>query len=209
MKYFILIIIFFIYGCKVIEEDPPPCNGEGCKASFYINNAVSDPNGYWHIKYNGYNYFQIRGQLNNLSKDYYINGVPLIETQYDSDYWILFDTIQWRIPVYSPFSLYRDRRFNDPIPVGDTTYTLFNIARELFPPINIVGYSLPRDFDPSSYIQSLYLKTRSAYTMRPVQNIFLHPDMRNDTASIFITAQFNNDLGRREEIHTIFKVIFD
>jgi hypothetical protein len=207
MRYLLLLLL--VYGCKVTDEDPPPCNSGGCKAFFYIPSAVSDSNGYWHIKYSGYNYFQIRGDLSNLSKEYYVNGVPLIETQYDSDYWILFDTIQWRIPVYTPFSLYRDRRFNEPIPVGDTVYTLINIARELFPPINIVGYSLPRDFDPNDYRQSIFLKTRSAYTMKPVQNIFLHPDMKGDSASIFITAQFNNDLGRREEVYKVFKVIFD
>lgn len=208
MRYLFLSLLF-ILGCKVVDEDTPPCNSGGCQAKFFIPDTIPDINGYWHIRYKGYTYFQIKGELKNLSKEYYVNGVPLVETQYDSDYWILFDTIQWRIPVYNPFSLYRDRRFNEPIPVGDTTYTLFNIAKELFPPVNIVGYSLPRDFDPDNYVQSVYLKTRSCYTIRPVQNIFLHPSMKNDTASIFLTAQFNNDLGRREEVYQTFKVIFD
>jgi hypothetical protein len=209
MKQIFIFACLLMISCKPEPEDAPPCVNGDCKSTYYISDTIPDVNNYWHIRFKGKNYFQIKGKLSNLSNEYYINGVPLVETQYDSDYWVIFDTIQWRVPLYTPFSLYRDRRFTDPIPIGDTTFTLYNIAKILFPPLNIAGYTLPANFNPDNYMHSLYLKTRSAYSMNPVQNIFLHSGMRGDTANIYITAQFNNDLGRREERYHIIKVIFD
>ena len=72
------------------------CITGDCNAQFFIDeqvqpNAYQDENGYWHIEFYGPKYFTIRGELDELSTAV-VNGVPLVMTEYDSDYWVAFDT---------------------------------------------------------------------------------------------------------------------
>ena len=47
-----------------------------------------------------------------------LNGVPLIETQFDSDYWVALDNLRFTVPTYSVFSWFTGGGFNNPIPIG-------------------------------------------------------------------------------------------
>ena len=64
-------------------------------------NAYQDQNGYWHIEYYGVNYFTIRGELAELHDEYVINGVPLVESQFDTDTWVVIDGLTFVVPTYS------------------------------------------------------------------------------------------------------------
>jgi hypothetical protein len=62
--------------------------------------------------------------LSELKPEYVINKIPLIETQYDSDYWIIFDTLSFTVPMYSYMGWFNDKKFNTPISIGNKTYTM-------------------------------------------------------------------------------------
>ena len=64
-----------------------------CNMVFWIDRVVSpdtyeDQNGYHHITYWGPNYFTVKGELDQLNDEYVINNVPLVDTIFDSNYWI-------------------------------------------------------------------------------------------------------------------------
>ena len=85
-------------------EDTPDtaCPGGDCEYSFKINpqqqpNAYLDGNGYWHVYTEGMSYFQIIGELEEPHDFYHINDIPDVSVAMDSDYWITFDGITFKI----------------------------------------------------------------------------------------------------------------
>ena len=87
---------------------------------------------------------------------------------------------------------------DNPIPVGDMTYTIEDIA-QIAPPLNIVGYTYNSG-------DSVYdLGTYSRYNYTPQQQIFFDNQMVGDTAKVFIETIFRDDVIVNKE----FKIIFD
>ncbi len=203
-KLIYITLISFFWACSPEELiSPYPCLSGDCESFFEIDPLVSpgvyqDANGYFHIEHQGYNYFTIKGQLDELHPDYVVNGVPLVETLFDSDYWVWIDGITFTVPLYSVLGYFTGGGFINPIPIGNLTYTIENMAQN-HPPLNIVGYS----YNPNSDIQSL--GTYSKYTYKPQQQIFFDNEMVGDTAKVFIKTTFNNDI----EIEKEFKIIFE
>jgi hypothetical protein len=209
------ILIFFILVISSCKKDeltyPYPCLNGNCGAEFWVetpSTAKKDANGYWHVPFWGPNYFSITGKLDELVSYYVVNGVPLIETSFDSDYWVIFDTIQYRYPVYSHLGLYRDRRFQDPIPIGTRTYTMVDIAK-LQPPLNIVGYQISKHFCFTCPYAPTLMGVNSSYNYNPKCNIFYNQAMIGDTANILIEVKFNSDWGTRVTRQYTIPVIFD
>ena len=207
----LLFIITLLLSCQKqeVEEGKYPCVDGSCDATFEIPGDSIDANGYHHVKFKGYNYFQVKGKLDELNSDYIINGVPSIELGFDGDYWVLFDTIRYRYPVYSFLGLYTDKRFKDPIPIGSRTYTMVDIA-QIAGPINIAGYQLPKKFTgwEQPYARTL-MGTYSKYTYTPTQNYIIDNEMIGDTATLFMRAVFNNDFGRQEIKYYNMNVVFE
>ena len=136
---------FLLTSCSKEEITPYPCLDGDCSINFEIDPLVSpgvyqDENEYWHIEHQGYNYFTIKGITSNLHPDYIVNGVPLIETIFDSNYWVWIENITFTVPLYSVLSYFTGGGFNNPIPIGNLTYTIEDMAQN-FPPLNIAGYS--------------------------------------------------------------------
>lgn len=208
----LLSFIFIFSSCEKQDLRPYPCPDGDCNFYFEIdtnlNKTFTDPNNYIHIKYRGLNYFTIRGVLEPLDPRYVVNGVPLIETQYDSDYWVIFDTIQWNIPTFSYMGWFTDRQFQVPFPIGNRTYTLTQIA-SILPPLNIVGYTIQKNMCMDCPYTPTLLGTYSKYNYTPRQQIFFDNEMIGDTAQIFIRVLFNNDSGPRVTKDTVFNVIFE
>ena len=157
-----------------------------------------DINDYWHISHQGIQYFTIKGNTSELHPDYIVNGVPLIETVFDSDYWVWINGITFTVPLYSVLGYFTDGDFNNPIPIGNLTYTIEDMANN-HPPLNIAGYS----YNPNSDIQSL--GTYSKYNYNPQQQIFFDNQMVGDTAKVFIKTIFPNNI----EVEKEFKIIFE
>mgnify|MGYP003341698699 CR=1 FL=1 len=201
-----LIIISFI-SCKSGYDYPQEVCPGGCEANFTINNTLPNQDGYYHISSLG-SYFTVKGTLSKLDPYYIINKVPLIETNFDSDYWVLFDSIQYQTPMYSYLGWYSNNQFTTPINIGTYTYTLQSIAN-IQPPLNIAGYQInPHICWDCSYTETLF-GTHSKYTYFPQQNFFLDNEMAGDTANIFIQVLFNSDIGPSETKNTQLKVIFE
>ena len=197
-------LISFFWACSPEELiNNYPCIEGDCDVEFAIDPLVSpgvyqDINDYWHISHQGIQYFTIKGNTSELHPDYIINGVPLIETVFDSDYWVWINGITFTVPLYSVLGYFTDGDFNNPIPIGNLTYTIEDMANN-HPPLNIAGYS----YNPNSDIQSL--GTYSKYNYTPQQQIFFDNQMVGDTAKVFIKTIFPNNI----EIEKEFKIIFE
>ncbi len=204
-----LSILLTLFSCTKESIYPTPCNGD-CETSYEViyKNQLISPNGsnYYEIEWNDLIYFQISGYITPLNDEYVLNDVPLVEARFDSDYWVVLDSLTFQTPMYSYLGWFNDQGLNTPISIGDWTYTLTDLVG-LMPPLNVVGYQIPRYFDldhPAAYTM---LGSYSKYNYQPTQNIFLDNEMVGDTINIFIETQFNTDFGRTEIIEDEIKVI--
>ena len=211
----LILSILFLASCskEEISLNSYPCLDGDCNSFFEIDQLVSpdayeDENGYWHIQHQGYNYFTIKGELDELHPDYVINDVPLIETIYDSDYWVWIDSITFTVPLYSLLGFFTSGDYINPIPIGNLSYTIEDMAQN-HPPLNIVGYSINKNQCMDCPYSESLLGTYSKYNYNPRQQIFFDNQMVGDTAKIFIKTKFNNDWGRTVEIDKVIKVIFE
>ena len=194
---------FLLTSCSEEEINPYPCIDGNCDAYFEIDPLVSpgvyqDDNGYYHISHQGYNYFTVQGQLDQLHSDYEVNGVPLVETIYDSNYWIWINGITFTVPLYSVLGYFTSGDWQNPIPVGNLTYTITDMANN-FPPLNIVGYS----YNPNS--DNNTIGTFSKYNYEPRQQVFFDTQMVGDTAKVFVKAVFPLDIEIEQELNIIFE----
>jgi hypothetical protein len=213
-KIIYIFLIGFFWACS--PEEPVksyPCVSGNCEAIFEIDPLVSpgvyqDGNGYWHIEYYGLNYFTIKGALDKLDSEYVINRVPLIETSFDSDYWIAVDSIRFKVPIYSVLSWFTGGGYNNPIPIGEITYTLDELAQN-HPPLNIAGYQIQKNFCWECPYAETLLGTYSKYTYNPKQQIFLDNEMVGDTLKVMTKTIFNNDVGPREIVENEFNIIIE
>jgi hypothetical protein len=207
----VLSLVLVLFSCKKERIYPQPCNGD-CDASFeviYKNLPIpKSSDGYYRIKWDGLNYFQVKGELSTLNEQYVINKVPLIETRYDSDYWILIDTLRFTTPMYSYLGWFNDRGYNNPISIGNFTGSMVDISKS-HSPLNIVGYSIPKYFCFECAYAPTLIGTHSKYTYKPKQNIVLDNEMVGDTITIFTQTLFNSDIGEREIVEKNFKIIVE
>ena len=203
-KLIYILVISFFWACSPEElVSPYPCLDGDCNVEFAIDPLVSpgvyqDSNDYWHISHHGIQYFTLKGNTSELHPDYVVNGIPLIETIFDSDYWVWIDGITFTVPLYGVLGYFTGNDFTNPIPIGNLTYTIEDMANN-FPPLNIAGYS----YNTNSDIQSL--GTYSKYNYEPQQQIFFDNQMVGDTAKVFIKTIFPNNI----EVEKEFKIIFE
>ena len=203
-------LLFIFFSCSTEEETSICYPQEQCSAQFWIDPLVSpgvyeDENGYWHIEHQGYNYFTIKGQLSEAELAE-VNGVPLVETIFDSNYWVWINGITFTVPLYSVLGYFTGGGYNNPIPVGNLTYTIEEMA-QTHPPLNIVGYQInPNQCLDCPYSPTL-IGTRSKYNYTPQQQIFFDNQMKGDTAKIMIEAHFGEMSD--EIIETEFNIIFN
>lgn len=203
LAYFLFFLLFT--SCSRYETiHQSLCDGT-CDTQYeviYKGQSISpNPNGFYEIQWDGLNYFQIEGQLSELNDQYVINGVPLIEANFDSDYWIVMDSIRFQTPMYSYLGWFNNNTLSTPIPFGTYTYTMNDLI-DLHPPLNAVGYQIPQNFCIDCPYASTLIGTHSRYNYNPKQNIMLDNEMVGDTINIFIETIFNTEGGVTYHGHT-------
>jgi|TARA_B100000424_G_scaffold133046_1_gene100925 hypothetical protein len=208
-KLLIIGFVFLLASCSKEDITLGVCVDGDCTARFFIDelvqpNAYQDENGYWHIEFYGPKYFTIRGELDEVNA--VVNNVPLIMTEYDSDYWVAFDSINFTVPTYSVLSWFTGGGYNNPVPVGNMEYTLTDLA-QIQPPLNIAGYQINKHFCWECPYAETLLGTRSRYTYEPRQQFYLDNEMVGDTLQVFMKTTFNIDLGDSQIIEESFKII--
>ena len=208
-KLLIIGFVFLLASCSKEDITLGVCVDGDCTARFFIDelvqpNAYQDENGYWHIEFYGPKYFTIRGELDKVNA--VVNNVPLIMTEYDSDYWVAFDSINFTVPTYSVLSWFTGGGYNNPVPVGNMEYTLTDLA-QIQPPLNIAGYQINKHFCWECPYAETLLGTRSRYTYEPRQQFYLDNEMVGDTLQVFMKTTFNIDLGDSQIIEESFKII--
>lgn len=205
LVHLLIIILFGLLSCNKKEENPSnPCIGD-CATEYSVvyENQVINPNssGFYEVAWNGLNYFQIKGQLTELNEEYCSSdGVPFIEARYDSDYWVVFDTLYFQTPMYSYLGWFNSSTLNNPIPIGTYYYTLEDLIG-LHPPYNIAGYQVPKHFCTECPYAPTLVGTYSKYNYNPTQNFLLDDEMIGDTINIFIETTFNTEGGIRYHGH--------
>lgn len=218
-KFITFILVGFLLSCEKGENLLYPCIDEDCFGYFYIDPEVTpgvyqDENGYWHVPHSGPNYFTIKGYLGEMYPDYVINGVPLIETVFDSDYWVWIDGLTFTTPLYNVLGFFSDNNYQSAIPVDNLTYTIEDMA-SIHPPLNIVGYQINPDQCLDCPGAKSLLGTYSKYTYEPQQQIFFDSQMVGDTAQVYVRVTWNtdgnpNNIGGDIEIEDAkFNIIFE
>ena len=196
----LLIIITFLFSsCEKYETiHPPICDGN-CDAYYTIiyENQELFPNsdGYYEIQWNGLNYFQVRGQLTEVTPEYCNNGGdPFVSSKFDSDYWVAINSLFFQTPQYSYLGWFNSNSLNTPIPFGNYTYTMDEII-SLHSPLNIVGYQVPKHFCTECPYAPTLVGTHSRYNYNPTCNVLLDDEMIGDTITIFTETTFNINGG--------------
>jgi hypothetical protein len=216
----ILSLIFAPSCTKEVYLFPDICLNGDCESQFrviYKNQEIyPNINGYYEIDWDGLDYFQVKGQLSELNEYYINNGIPLIETKFDSDYWVVLNNIYFSVPMYSYLGWFNDQSLNTPISIGNHTYTMNDLI-DLHPPLNIVGYQIPKYLCTDCPYAPTLVGTYSKYNYEPTQNIMLDNEMVGDTINLFIETIFNPEGGvwysgydeavPKEVIETQIKVI--
>ena len=217
----ILFIISILTTCEMdfwipdpYKDAPYACSKKGkCETFYQIDPLVQpgvyqDDNDYWHIEYMGFRYFTIEGHLSTLDPYYVINGVPLIEVTYDSDYWLVFDTMSFKVPIYSVLSWFTNGDFNNLLPIGNLTYTMVGMA-VLHPPINIAGYQINKSMCWDCPYSKTLIGSYSKYNYNPRQQFIFNETMKGDTLQIRIETLFNSDVGKHQVIEDVFNIVVD
>ena len=166
---------------------------------------TQNQNGIWEIEYAGLNYFQVSGRLTELMKDTLLTEFLYLK-HFDSDYWVLFDTLRFQFPMYSYLGWFSDQSMNTPISIGPYTYTMVNLI-DLHPPLNIVGYQIPKYFCWECPYAPTIVGVHSKYNYRPTCNVLLDDEMIGDTINLFVETIFNTDLGLRDSVKDNFKIV--
>lgn len=196
---FLVLALLSLFGCKK-DEITEPASCTECTMQVQVDTMVSpgswkDANDYWHVPYNGYNYFTMEARMDDINEKYKVNDVPLVAVDWDSDYWVIFDSIGFKFKLFSPFGYVTGDGTR--IPVGDTVITL----RVNSQPTNIVGYV--HSPNRSGGIETRY----STYTRKM---ILFTKDLIGDTATIYTKGIWNTDIvGPKKEQFTYHCIIFE
>ncbi len=206
----IVILIFLFLACTPEKKfETVVCTDGLCDAKFVIDVAQNpgsyqDASGLWHVKYSGLSYFRIKGNTSELNSNYIVNGVPLIETAFDSNYFFIPGVITWTYPVYSFLGLYSNNNLTKPIPVGYQSYTITQLATN-YSITNIVGYEITKHTSFDKPYSSTLFATYSKYNTHPTQQIIFFREMIGDSAEIYINVTWGEMTSKKYVLKVKFE----
>jgi hypothetical protein len=213
MKNFIysIFILLVLSSCTAETSTSQVCQDGSCDAEFWIDTKVNpgsflDSQGIWHIKYSGRNYFTLKGSADQLMPGYIVNGVPLIETGYDSNFFFTTNNVQWTFPVYSFLGLSSNNTLTTSIPYGSTTKTIPQIQSSGIDITNLVGYQITKVTTFNKPYSSSLLSTWSKYNYTPQMQMVYLPSFVGKTADIYVKVAWGEGVEAREyKVRVIFE----
>lgn len=209
---FVLVVLALLASCSKPELEPNVCLNGNCGAEFWVDTqghpgTYQDAQGVWHIKHANLDYFTIKGHVNELDPHYVINGVPLVTTAFDSNFFYTLGNVIWTYPVYSYQGLWSSNQMNTPIPVGTQTYTFPQLIQQVTIE-NLAGYEIQHN--PNVNINHpayrTYFSTYSKYTYNPQQSMVFFDDFEGMTATIYIEVSLGEN---KETITKEIKIAFE
>jgi hypothetical protein len=180
------IALTLLAACSVDPLALDDCVGGPCSAKM-LDSFYKDSNGFYHAPLDWsreyYPYFNIDVVATKPNREYWYNGVPVVEANFDTDtYFILNDSITFTLPLYQPYGGL-ETYGGFPIPVGNTTVILSQFAGTVVP---IVQNDTRVYFSHDE--QDVLVSTRR--TVGPIP-----PTLIGDTISVYMKVKW--DLGTR------------
>lgn len=209
---FALVVSLFIFSCTPDEIQQDVCLNGDCGAEFWIDTlghpgTYQDAQGVWHIKHANLDYFTVKGRVSELDPHYVINGIPLVETGFDSNFFYTLGNVIWTYPVYSFLGLWSSSQMNTPIPVGTQTYTFPQLVQQTTI-LNLAGYEIQRNphVNVNHPAYQGYFATYSKYTYTPQQSMAFFDDFEGRTAIIYLEVTLGEN---KETITKELKISFE
>ena len=200
---FLSLIVSLLLAPSCTKQNPmykSPCEDGDCNSTFQIvyKGQPINPNldGSYDIEFDDLGYFQITGNNEHMVGNYVeINDLPQIDTKYDTDYFITFDSLGFTVPTFSYLGWFTDEGLNNPVPIGTYTYSIVDLIANGHPPYNIAGYQIPDGFCTTCPYAESIIGSHSKYTYEPTQNFLLDNEMVGDTINVFIQVDYNTTSG--------------
>ena len=108
----LILTLIFAPSCTKQPIHQDICINGDCESQFivvYKNQEIfPNINGEYEIKWDGLDYFQIKGQTSELNSEYCnADGIPFITTKFDSDYWVVFNNLYFLViaKLFTPADL--------------------------------------------------------------------------------------------------------
>jgi len=141
-KGYVLILLLFCFGCEKQAVQPQSITTTQSVESLSLSyklvlNYPKDASGRYEVPLldTGYTRFNVFVEANQLPAKYENGGTSVISSQfYSGSYWIMGDNLSFSIPLYNPFtSLYSNKYYNTPLPVGSKTIVLSQFSGTIVP----------------------------------------------------------------------------
>jgi hypothetical protein len=208
----LLSFIFVFVSCTIDPVLTSACADGNCDGRFWVDTSVNpgsyqDTQGVWHVKFSGRTYFTLKGSTDELTQEYVVNGVPLMETAYDSNFFFTTDNVQWTYPVYSFLGLYTNNNLHTAIPYGYITQTIPQIQNSGTDITNLVGYQITPHTTFDKPYSSTLLQVYSKYNSHPQHSMIFLPSFVGKTAEIYVRVMFGERLDQVREYK--IKVAFE
>lgn len=209
---FLALVSLFIFSCTPDDIQQDVCLNGDCGAEFWIDTlghpgTYKDANDVWHIKHANLDYFTIKGKINQLDPHYVINGIPLVETGFDSNFFYTLGNVIWTYPTYSFLGLWSSSQMDTPIPYGTASYTFPQLIEQTTI-LNLAGYEIQHNphVNVNHPAYQGYFATYSKYTYTPQQSMVFFDDFEGMTASIYIEVTLGEN---KETITKEIKISFE
>jgi len=209
---FLALVSLFIFSCTPDDIQQDVCLNGDCGAEFWIDTlghpgTYKDANDVWHIKHANLDYFTIKGKINELDPHYVINGIPLVETGFDSNFFYTLGNVIWTYPTYSFLGLWSSSQMDTPIPYGTASYTFPQLIEQTTI-LNLAGYEIQHNphVNVNHPAYQGYFATYSKYTYTPQQSMVFFDDFEGMTASIYIEVTLGEN---KETITKEIKISFE
>lgn len=221
-KGYVLLVLLFIFGCEKQSQEPIVNSAQKVEnvniSSKIVLNYKKDSYGRYEIPLDSlFTRFNIYVEANGLPDKYEYNGSSSISAQFDSSsFWVMGNSMSFTIPLYNPFtSLYSNKYYNNPIPVGSTTIILSQFNGTIVPIVQDTKVYLKEYRGPSiNYPGDEYVPSNSINNYWSKRIVGPIPSsMKGKTATIYSKIFWDagnysyNNPGKTTKLDSI-KVIF-